>query len=206
MRTKRIISTSLIISSLSYLSIEFISILKSKAKLKGYFHTISELSTPIGERYSSTISNFSPLSNVFNTILIINGIIYFIGIGYYILKFVKKPIKPFLFTLSCITGLSTILVGFFHSTTNPPFIHYASSALVFFCGNLLIFILGIIKKRPFLTYMSIIGVGSTAISFLLPHSFYGLAERMGIYSLIIFEFITGLEMLKISKNKYLENA
>ena len=206
MRTKRIISTSLIISSLSYLSIEFISILKSKAKLKGYFHTISELSTPIGERYSSTISNFSPLSNVFNTILIINGIIYFIGIGYYILKFIKKPIKPFLFTLSCITGLSTILVGFFHSSTNPSFIHYASSALVFFCGNLLIFMLGIIKKNPFFTYMAIIGVGGSAISFLLPHSFYGLAERMGIYSLIIFEFITGLEMLKISKNKYLENA
>ena len=44
MRTKRIISNSLIISSLTYLSIEFISILKSKAKLKGYFHTISELS------------------------------------------------------------------------------------------------------------------------------------------------------------------
>lgn len=206
MRTKRIISTSLIISSLSYLSIEFISILKSKAKLKGYFHTISELSTPVGERYSSTISNFSPLSNVFNTILIINGIIYFIGIGYYILKFIKKPIKPFLFTLSCITGLSTILVGFFHSSTNPSFIHYASSALVFFCGNLLIFMLGIIKKKPFFTYMAIIGVGGSAISFLLPHSFYGLAERMGIYSLIIFEFITGLEMLKISKNKYLENA
>lgn len=206
MRTKRIISTSLIISSLSYLSIEFISILKSKAKLKGYFHTISELSTPVGERYSSTISNFSPLSNVFNTILIINGIIYFIGIGYYILKFIKKPIKPFLFTLSCITGLSTILVGFFHSSTNPSFIHYASSALVFFCGNLLIFMLGIIKKKPFFTYMAIIGVGGSAISFLLPHYFYGLAERMGIYSLIIFEFITGLEMLKISKNKYLENA
>lgn len=206
MRTKRIISTSLIISSLSYLSIEFISILKSKAKLKGYFHTISELSTPVGERYSSTISNFSPLSNVFNTILIINGIIYFIGIGYYILKFIKKPIKPFLFTLSCITGLSTILVGFFHSSTNPSFIHYASSALVFFCGNLLIFMLGIIKKKPFFTYMAIIGVGGSAISFLLPHSFYGIAERMGIYSLIIFEFITGLEMLKISKNKYLENA
>lgn len=206
MRTKRIISTSLIISSLSYLSIEFISILKSKAKLKGYFHTISELSTPVGERYSSTISNFSPLSNVFNTILIINGIIYFIGIGYYILKFIKKPIKPFLFTLSCITGLSTILVGFFHSSTNPSFIHYASSALVFFCGNLLIFMLGIIKKKPFFTYMAIFGVGGSAISFLLPHSFYGIAERMGIYSLIIFEFITGLEMLKISKNKYLENA
>lgn len=120
MRTKRIISNSLIISSLSYLSIEFISILKSKAKLKGYFHTISELSTPIRKGYSGTITSFSPLSNVFNTILIINGIIYFIGIGYYILKFIEKPIKPFLFTLSCITGLSTILVGFFHTTTNPP--------------------------------------------------------------------------------------
>ena len=76
MRTKRIISNSLIISSLSYLSIEFISILKSKAKLKGYFHTISELSTPIRKGYSGTITSFSPLSNVFNTILIINGIIY----------------------------------------------------------------------------------------------------------------------------------
>ena len=76
MRTKRIISNSLIISSLTYLSIEFISILKSKAKLKGYFHTISELSTPIRKGYSGTITSFSPLSNVFNTILIINHLFY----------------------------------------------------------------------------------------------------------------------------------
>ena len=170
----------------------FISILKIlRLNLKGYFHTISELSTPIRKGYSGTITSFSPLSNVFNTILIINGIIYFIGIGYYILKFIEKPIKPFLFTLSCITGLSTILVGFFHTTTNPPFIHYASSALVFFCGNLLIFILGDYKKkkRPFFTYMSGISVGTAAIAFLLPHRFYGLAERMGIYSLIILNLL-----------------
>ena len=106
----------------------------------------------------------------------------------------------------CFYSFATKYCCFFYSTTNPPFIHYASSALVFFCGNLLIFILGIIKKRPFFTYMSGISVGTAAIAFLLPHRFYGLAERMGIYSLIIFEFIIGLEMLKINRNKYLENA
>ncbi len=206
MQTKRIISSSLIISSLSYLGIEFISILKSRARLKGYFHTISELSTPIGQRYSSLPSSFSPLSNIFNSILVINGIIYFIGIGYYILKFIKKPAKPYLFILSSITGICTILVGFFHSSTSPKFIHYAASFLVLFCGNLLIFILGLIKKRPFYSYLAIIGIGGTALSFLLPHNVYGLAERMGIYSLLIFEFITGLEMIKTSKNKYLKNA
>lgn len=206
MKIKRIISTSLIISSLTYVGIEFIAIINSKASFKGYFHTISELSTPVGNKYSGIVSSFSPMSNAFNTILIINGIIYFIAIGYYILKFINTHIKPLLFTLSCITGISTVLVGFFHSSTNPSFIHYASSILVFLCGNALILLLGIINNNKLYIYMPIFGALSSAISFLLPHSFYGLAERMGIYSLIIFELLTGIEMISKDKNKFLKSA
>lgn len=205
MKIKKIISTSLIVSSISYLTFEFISIINSSAKIKGYFHTISELSTPIGQTRNAIPSNFSPLSSLFNTILITNGIIFFISIGYYIIKNVEGKIKPILLILSSTTGISTILVGIFHPHTNPPFIHYAATFLVFSCGNLLILLIGLIRNKQILIYLPIIGIGGAFLSTIIPKSLLGIAERLGIYSLIIFELLIGIEMINKDKNKYLGN-
>lgn len=206
-KTHLIPSTLLIISSVSYVALEMISIISSKSSFKGYFHTISELSTPIGEKYRGIESNFSPLSYLFNSILIINGIVYFIGIGYYIIKMIKPKFIPLCLMMSTLTGIGTILVGFFHSSTNPVFIHYVSTALVFLFGNILPIVMSFCTSKNTIIF-KIIGISGLIAGFfclILPKNIIGIFERFTIYPIIAHEIVCGITLLKDPSEKRLES-
>ncbi len=200
-KTNLIPATLLIISSVSYVALELVSILSSKSSIRGYFHTISELSTPLGEKYRGIESNFSPLSQVFNSILIINGIVYFIGISYYIIKIIMPKLIPICLIMSTLTGIGTVLVGFFHSSTYPAFMHYVSTSIVFLFGNILPIVMSFSDKRNTVIFriIGISGLIAGLFCLILPKQIIGIFERFTIYPIIAHEIVCGIYLIKDSK-------
>lgn len=206
-KTHLIPSTLLIISSVSYVALEMISILSSKSSFKGYLHTISELSTPLGEKYRGVESTFSPLSYLFNSILVINGIVYFIGISYYIIKMIKPKLIPICLIMSSLTGIGTILVGFFHSSTYPVFMHYVSTTLVFLFGNILPIVMSFSdsKNKIIFRIIGISGLVAGLFCLVLPKHIIGIFERFTIYPIITHEIVCGISLLRDSNTNSIKS-
>lgn len=183
-----------IAGSLYYILAEVISAAFFNASLYNtyIFHAISELGIPNGN---------SPLFWLMNSAFVLIGVILMFG-NLYSLKdyFVKNRIV--IYILSAIAALGVIIVGLIHGG-NPltSGYHTAGAVMAILGGNILLVVIsksmdrfGIYQKSALI--LGIIGLIAFWIMFFNVKNIYmPVFERVSVYTLIIWSFITGLFLL-----------
>ncbi|MGN0817349.1 MAG: DUF998 domain-containing protein [Candidatus Coproplasma sp.] len=213
MERRRTLRTALgaacIASAAFYLVAEAIAVAACSTPQNAYFaHTISELGIPYDYDEGG---GFSPLYNLMNLALIASGAAY---IPCYCLCFnnFDNRIKRVICRISAaLTGLGIITVGIFHGG-NPAVlgVHGAGAAACFIFGNALAVYTGIYYKgegfAPFAKAAKIIGgfgLAGAALTFAFSFSslarFAGIPERLAVYSIILWLFLTGIYTIRVQK-------
>lgn len=186
-----------IIGSVYYIIAEAISAAFFNASLFNtyIFHTISELGIPNGN---------SPLFWLMNSAFILIGLMLIFGNLY---KFKDCIIKNryFFYLLTLITGIGVIIVGLIHG--GNPFTlgyHMLGAMMAILGGNVLLIVISR-SMDNFKTYqkttliLGIFGLIAFWIMFFNIRSVYmPVFERLSVYTLILWSFISGVYLLKES--------
>ena len=184
-----------IIGSIYYIIAEAVSATFFKASLFNtyVFHTISELGIPNGN---------SPLFLLMNSAFVLIGLTLIFSNFYGFGNLIVKNKKVFhVFTL--VTGLGVIVVGLIHGG-NPltSGYHTLGAVMAILGGNVL---LAIISRsmgdfddyQKFTLMLGVIGLIAFWIMFFNLKSVYmPVFERISVYTLIIWSFITGVFLVK----------
>ena len=183
-----------LIGSLYYLIAEAISATFFNASLINtyVFHTISELGIPNAN---------SPLFWLMNSAFILIGLTLIFG-NFYSLKdcIIKNKTIFYIFTL--ITSVGVIIVGFIHGG-NPltSGYHTLGAVMAILGGNiLLVFIsksMGEFQNYQKITFiLGIIGIIVFWIMFfIMGNDYMPIFERLSVYTLIVWSFITGIYLI-----------
>ena len=184
-----------IIGSLYYIIAEAISATFFNASLFNtyVFHTISELGIPNGN---------SPLFWLMNSAFVLIGLAVIFG-NFYSFKdyLVKNRIVVLILTL--VTGFGVIIVGLVHGG-NPltSGYHTLGAVMAILGGNALIVIISR-SMQEFSDYqkatlvLGIIGLAAFWIMFFsLGNIFMPVYERLSVYTLIVWIFLTGIYLLR----------
>ena len=187
---------ALIIGSLYYLLAEAISAAFFKASISNtyIFHTISELGIPNGN---------SPLFWLMNSAFILIGLTLLLG-NFYKLKDLIIKNKSIFYIFTLITAFGVIIVGLVHGG-NPltSGYHTLGAVMAILGGNILLVLIswfmgefGNYQKATLL--LGIIGLIAFWVMFFNITSIYmPVFERLSVYTLIIWSFMTGIFLLKI---------
>lgn len=184
-----------LVGSLYYLLAEAISATFFNASIFNtyIFHTISELGIPNGN---------SPLFWLMNSAFILVGLTLIFG-SFYNLKdyIIKNKIVFYIFSL--ITGLGVIIVGLIHGG-NPltSGYHTLGAVMAILGGNIMLVLVsrsmdefGRFQKATLL--LGIIGlVAFWAMFFNMGNAYMPVLERLSVYTLIIWSFLTGVYLLR----------
>lgn len=183
-----------IIGSIYYIIAEFISAIFFKDSLLNTYtlHTISELGIP----------NFhSPLSWLMNSAFIIIGLTLIFGNFYKFKEYIIKN-KLIFYILTIITSIGVIIVALIHGG-NPLTANYHSlgAVMAILGGNILLIIISrsLDKFNIYPKITLILGFFGFIIFwvmfFNLDSIFMPIFERLSVYTLIIWSFITGVHIL-----------
>lgn len=157
------------------------------------FHTISELGIPNAN---------SPLSMLMNSAFILIGLTVLFG-NYYKFKdyIIKNKTIFYIFTL--ITAIGVIIVGLIHGG-NPltSGYHTLGAVMAILGGNVLLILISksmdefnaYQKTTLILGIIGLIAFGATF--FLMGNIYMPVFERLSVYTLIIWSFITGIYIIK----------
>ena len=191
----------LIVGSLYYIICEAISAAFFKASLTNtyLFHTISELGIPNGN---------SPLFCLMNSAFILIGITLIFG---YFYKFkgniVKNRIICSIFTL--ITAFGVIIVGLIHGGNPLTSGYHTLGAVMAILGGNILLVLISKSMVDFNNYqkitltLGIFGLIAFWILFFNVESIYmPIFERLSVYTLIIWSFLTGISLIKCEGNLF----
>lgn len=184
-----------IIASLYYVLAEAISATYFNASFVNtyVFHTISELGIP---------NLNSPLSWLMNSAFILIGLTLIFGNFYKFKDFiVKNNVAVYILTL--ITGLGVIIVGLIHG--GNPFTlgyHMLGAMMAILGGNILLVLIsrsmsefGLYQKITLI--LGLFGIIIFWIMFFNMESIYmPVFERLSVYTMIIWCFLTGLYLVK----------
>ena len=183
-----------IFGSLYYILSEFISATFFNASLYNtyVFHTISEIGIP---------NINSPLFWLMNSGFIIIGLTLLFGNFYKFKDFILKN-KLICYILTLVTSLGVIIVGFIHGG-NPltSGYHTLGAVMAILGGNILLIVIsksmGKFKRYQKITLLlGLIGLIAFWIMFFNINSIYmPVFERLSVYTLILWSFITGIYML-----------
>ena len=192
----KVAGIALIIGSLYYLLAEAISAAFFKASISNtyIFHTISELVIPNGN---------SPLFWLMNSAFILIGLTLLLG-NFYKLKDLIIKNKSIFYIFTLITAFGVIIVGLVHGG-NPltSGYHTLGAVMAILGGNILLVLIswfmgefGNYQKATLL--LGIIGLIAFWVMFFNIQSIYmPVFERLSVYTLIIWSFMTGIFLLKI---------
>ena len=192
----KVAGIALIIGSLYYLLAEVISAAFFKASISNtyIFHTISELGIPNGN---------SPLFWLMNSAFILIGLTLLLG-NFYKLKDLIIKNKSIFYIFTLITAFGVIIVGLVHGG-NPltSGYHTLGAVMAILGGNILLVLIsrfmgefGNYQKATLL--LGIIGLIAFWLMFFNIQSIYmPVFERLSVYTLIIWSFMTGIFLLKI---------
>ena len=192
----KVAGIALIIGSLYYLLAEAISAAFFKASISNtyIFHTISELGIPNGN---------SPLFWLMNSAFILIGLTLLFG-NFYKLKDLIIKNKSIFYIFTLITAFGVIIVGLIHGG-NPltSGYHTLGAVMAILGGNILLVLIsrfmgefGNYQKATLL--LGIIGLIAFGVMFFNIQSIYmPVFERLSVYTLIIWSFMTGIFLLKI---------
>ena len=184
-----------IIGSLYYVIAEAISAAFFNASLLNtyVFHTISELGIPNAN---------SPLSWLMNSAFIIIGLTLIFGSFYKFKDFIFKN-KTIFYIFSLITGLGVIIVGLIHG--GNPFTlgyHMLGAMMAILGGNVLLVLIsrsmGEFEDYQKLTFiLGIFGIIVFWVMFFnMQNSYMPVFERLSVYTMVLWCFLTGLYMVK----------
>ena len=192
----KVAGITLIIGSLYYLLAEAISAAFFKASISNtyIFHTICELGIPNGN---------SPLFWLMNSAFILIGLTLLLG-NFYKLKDLIIKNKSIFYIFTLITAFGVIIVGLVHGG-NPltSGYHTLGAVMAILGGNILLVLIsrfmgefGNYQKATLL--LGIIGLIAFWVMFFSIQSIYmPVFERLSVYTLIIWSFMTGIFLLKI---------
>ncbi len=157
------------------------------------FHTISELGIPNAN---------SPLSLLMNSAFILIGLTLIFGNFYKFKDYIVKN-RTIFYILTLVTGLGVIIVGLIHG--GNPFTlgyHMMGAMMAILGGNVLLVIISRSMgefegfQKATLT-LGILGIIVFWIMFFSMQSLYmPVFERLSVYTLIIWSFLTGIYLIK----------
>ena len=187
-----------ILGSLYYLLAEAISAFSFNDLLTNtyLFHTISELGIP---------NINSPLAFLMNSAFVIIGLTFIFGNFYKFKDFIIKN-KVVFYILTVVAAIGVIIVALIHAG-NPVTDGYHSlgAIMAILGGNLLLIIISRSMDK-FETYqkitlaLGIIGLIAFWVMFFNMESLYmPIFERLSVYTLIIWSFISGVYLLRNTK-------
>ena len=192
----KVAGIALIIGSLYYLLAEAISAAFFKASISNtyIFHTISELGIPNGN---------SPLFWLMNSAFILIGLTLLLG-NFYKLKDLIIKNKSIFYIFTLITAFGVIIVGLVHGG-NPltSGYHTLGAVMAILGGNILLVLISRFmgefgNYQKALLLLGIIGLIAFWVMFFNIQSIYmPVFERLSVYTLIIWSFMTGIFLLKI---------
>lgn len=195
MMKSKVAGIALIIGSLYYIVAEAVSATFFNASFFNtyVFHAISELGIP---------NLNSPLFWLMNSAFILVGLTLIFGY-FYRLKdlIVKNKVVISIFTL--ITGLGVIIVGLIHGG-NPltSGYHTLGAVMAILGGNILLILIsksmddsGAYQKMTLI--LGMLGlIAFWIMFFILKNPYMPVFERLSVYTLIIWSFLTGLFLVK----------
>lgn len=157
------------------------------------FHTISELGIPNAN---------SPLFFLMNSAFILIGLTLLFANFYKFKDFIVKN-KVLFYVLTCITSFGVIIVGLIHGGNPLTLGYHALGAIMAILGGNVLLILisksmdefGLYQKITFI--LGCIGLFAFWIMFFNIESIYmPVFERLSVYTMIIWSFLTGFYLLK----------
>lgn len=184
-----------IIGSLYYIIAEAISATFFNASFFNtyVFHTISELGIPNGN---------SPLFWLMNSAFILIGLTVIFGDFYKFKEYIIKN-KTIFYILTLVTGLGVIIVGLIHGG-NPltSGYHTLGAVMAILGGNVLVVVISR-SMAEFGNYqkitlaLGIIGLLAFWIMFFnIKNSYMPVYERLSVYTLIAWCFLTGVYLIR----------
>lgn len=191
----KVVGIVFLVGSLYYLLAEAISATFFNASIFNtyIFHTISELGIPNGN---------SPLFWLMNSAFILVGLTLIFGSFYNFKDYIIKN-KIVFYIFSLITGLGVIIVGLIHGG-NPltSGYHTLGAVMAILGGNIMLVLVsrsmdefGRFQKATLL--LGIIGlVAFWAMFFNMGNAYMPVLERLSVYTLIIWSFLTGVYLLR----------
>ena len=184
-----------IFGSLYYLLAEAISAFSFNDLLTNtyLFHTISELGIP---------NINSPLAFLMNSAFVIIGLTFIFGNFYKFKDFIIKN-KVVFYILTIVAAIGVIIVALIHAGNPVTDGYHSLGAIMAILGGNLLLIIVSRSMDKFETYQKItlilgcIGVFAFWIMFFNMGSIYmPVFERLSVYTLIIWSFISGIYLLK----------
>ena len=191
----KIVGIVFILGSLYYLVAEAISAFSFNDTLVStyLFHTISEL---------GILNINSPLSFLMNSAFIIIGLTFIFCNFYKFKDFIIKN-KTVFYILTLIAAIGVIIVALIHAGNPVTDGYHSLGAIMAILGGNLLLIIVSRSMDKFETYQKItlilgcIGVFAFWIMFFNMGSIYmPVFERLSVYTLIIWSFISGIYLLK----------
>lgn len=191
----KVAGIALVIGSLYYVVAEAVCATFFNASFSNayVFHTISELGIP---------NLNSPLFWLMNSAFILVGLALIFGYFYRFKDFIVKN-KAIISIFTLITGLGVIIVGMIHGG-NPltSGYHTLGAVMAILGGNVMLILIsrsmddfGDYQKTTLI--LGIFGLISFWIMFfIIGNAYMPVFERLSVYTLIIWSFITGLFLVK----------
>ncbi len=195
MMKSKVAGIALIIGSLYYVVAEAVSATFFNASFSNayVFHAISELGIP---------NLNSPLFWLMNSAFILVGLALIFGYFYRFKDFIVKN-KAIISIFTLITGLGVIIVGMIHGG-NPltSGYHTLGAVMAILGGNVMLILIsrsmddfGDYQKTTLI--LGIFGLISFWIMFfIIGNAYMPVFERLSVYTLIIWSFLTGLFLVK----------
>ena len=191
-----------------------------------FFHIIFgnmfyENYNPIAQAISDLTADNSSSKNIarfFSRLYGVFSVIFTLGFFMYFLNKVNKFINIGSFTFCFMTVISFIGYALFplsesgYAGTIQDKTHMLVTILVvvFTIVSLILFIIGFIKSYKYMGIISLctlilLIIGAMLIN-ILPKEYFGIAERINVYSIIIYTSVLSIWMYKYIKNKIRSNV
>ena len=185
----------LIIGSLYYIIAEAISATFFKASITNtyFFHTISELGIPNAN---------SPLFWLMNSAFILIGLALIFSSFYKLKDFIVKN-RTIFYIFTLITSIGVIIVGLIHG--GNPFTlgyHMWGAMMAILGGNILLILISrsmgeFGRYQQITLILGIIGIIAFWVMFFnMENSYMPVFERLSVYTLIVWSFLSGVYLLK----------
>lgn len=192
---RKVAGIAFLIGSLYYIIAEAISATYFNASIFNtyIFHTISELGIPNGN---------SPLFFLMNSAFILIGLTLLFGTFYKFKDYIVKNNK-FCYVFTVITALGVIIVGLIHGGNPLTSGYHTLGAVMAILGGNILLVLVSRSMEEFGGYqkstliLGIIGLIAFWIMFFNITSIYmPVYERLSVFTLILWSFLTGIYLLK----------
>lgn len=192
-------------SGLFYLLAEQITIFLSERSVTTYFHhSTLELMIPVGTIIGEKESQLSPLSTIMNATFKVQAAVFFFIYAIGITHIAHNKLRFFGLLLSLCFSIGCLLVAGIQPNERGEFGFYnLGASLTFLIGNLTLIIVGLDIKHPHILFFKrfsinagITGCICILITLFYPTIFSPLIERMGIYTIMIWEILAGFAVIK----------